>query len=341
MQKSHFTPYRVELSPKYAKFLSALPAPIRSSILLNEPLYQYTTLRVGGPADIYYRATNSEYLAEAAQCAQQYDVPCFLLGGGSNVCISDKGVRGFVLHNACNSCDPDEITSVDTGYLIMRLFFQTAKRGLSGLEFAVGIPGTVGGALVSNAGAYRKNICDLVLDLDVVENGERKKVGKEWMEFSYRDSRLRRPDSHRAVVISCRLTMHHESRETIMAQARDNQRQRIYKQPWYPSAGSFFKNVNDTSLAMELEGLPSPLRDAGVVPAGFLNTACGCKGLRVGGAEISARHANFIVNRGNATAADIRRLAGIVRQRVKDHFGVDLSEEALYVGDWSGWEDDE
>ena len=339
MQKYLFTSFSEESSSKYAGFLSALPEPIRRSILLNEPLYQYTTLRVGGPADIYFHATNSEYLAEAAMCAQRYDIPCFLLGGGSNVCISDKGVRGLVLHNACKACDPGEITNVDTGFSLMHLFFQTAKRGLSGLEFAVGIPGTVGGALVSNAGAYRKNICDIVLDMNVVENGERHHVGKEWMEFSYRDSRLRRPGSPQAVVISCRLFMHPDSREKIMARARENQRQRIYKQPWYPSAGSFFKNVNDASLASELEGLPEPLREAGVVPAGFLNSACGCRGLSVGDAEISFRHANFIVNRGNATASDIRRLADIVRQRVKDHFGVELSEEALYVGDWSGWDD--
>jgi UDP-N-acetylmuramate dehydrogenase len=202
------------------------------------------------------------------------------------------------------------------------------------LEFAVGIPGSVGGAMVSNAGAYRQNICDLVMEVDVVEQGERKLVPPEWMGFSYRDSRLRRAGGLPAAIIGVTLKLDPKPRKEILARARENQRQRIFKQPWYPSAGSFFKNVYDRKLAEQLPELPAAMKEAGVVPSGYLNAAVGCKGLIVGGAQISKRHANFVVNRGRATATDIRTLTRMVKQRVMDRFGVELEEEVLYVGDW-------
>lgn len=316
---------------------SYLPPSLQSALLPNEPLWRYTTLRVGGPADLYFRARHVEDLAAIAIAAQRSDTPYFLLGGGSNVCISDRGVRGLVAHNLCQGCEIGPLTIVDTGYPFMRLFLKALQAQLGGLEFAVGIPGTVGGALVSNAGAYRQNICDLVVSLEVVEGGERRRVGPEWMEFSYRDSRLRHPGHPPATLLRVTLKLEPKPRSQILQRARENQRQRIYKQPWYPSAGSFFKNVNDRDLAARLPDLPAPMREAGVVPAGYLSAAAGCKGLAVGGAQISRRHANFVINRGGATATDIRTLAEIVRERVRAMFGVSLEEEVLYVGDWSGF----
>lgn len=315
-------------------FLDALRPSLRAQVRHEEPLWRYTTLRVGGPAALYFRATEADDLAEAAAAAQRTEMPYFLLGGGSNVCISDRGVRGLVLHNLCSHCTVGPITHVEAGYIFMTLFLKTAQAGLSGLEFAVGIPGSVGGALVSNAGAYRQNICDLVTEIEVVEEGVRKQVGPEWMEFSYRDSRLRRPGGAPATLVAVTLKLEPKPRVEIMARARENQRQRIFKQPWYPSAGSFFKNVTDRALAERLPDLPAPMREAGVVPAGFLSAACGCKRIAVGGAQISRRHANFVVNRGGATATDIRRLTEEVKRRVRERFGVALEEEVLYVGDW-------
>src|SRR5687767_402821 len=288
--------------------LASLPPGIRSGIRKDEPLWRYTTLRVGGPADLYYRATESDSFAEIIAAAQRMDLPYFVLGGGSNVCISDRGIRGLVVHNECRRCEIGEITRVDAGYSFMKLFQDAARHSLSGLEFAVGIPGSVGGAMVSNAGAYRQNICDLVVDIDVVEEGARKSVPPDWMGFSYRDSRLRRAGGPPATIVSVTLKLEKKPRVEILARARDNQRQRIFKQPWYPSAGSFFKNVYNRQLAEELPDLPAPMKEAGVVPSGYLSAACGCKGLTVGGAQISRRHANFVVNRGQATATDIRNL---------------------------------
>ena len=180
---------------------------------------------------------------------------------------------------------------------------QTARAGRKGLEWAIGIPGTVGGALVSNAGAYRGNIGPLVSSVRVFAEGRDQTVGPEWMEFSYRDSRLRRGGGDKAVVLSCTLALTERGDpDAILAEAKEYQSQRRAKQPYAPSAGSFFKNVQNKELAESLDTLPGGLKAAGVVPAGFLSEACGLKGLRVGGAEVSEKHANFLVNAGGATA---------------------------------------
>jgi UDP-N-acetylmuramate dehydrogenase len=155
------------------------------------------------------------------------------------------------------------------------------------------------------------------------------------MEFAYRDSRLRRADAKPAALLNVSLILTPASKTRIRLRAKDFQLQRIRKQPWEASAGSFFKNVTDRELAERLPNLPGPMRQAGVVPAAYLSEACGCKGLTIGGASISPRHANFIVNRGAASAADIRALAETLKARVRETFGVNLEEEVLYVGAWS------
>lgn len=322
-----------EVQERMKVFLRALPEPIKCDIAFGVPLAPFTTFRVGGTADVYYHARDRSAMSRIIEIAQSLETPYFLLGGGSNICVSDAGVRGLTIHNGCQSVDMGVITRCDTGYPLMQLFLNSAKCNLSGLEFAVGIPGTLGGALASNAGAYRDNIGHLITEVEVVEGGETKTLSAEWMEFSYRDSRLRRGLTPQPVVISARMQLTPDRHSAILARAREYQRQRIYKQPWYPSAGSFFKNVNDAQLSQTLPDLPAPLKMAGVVPAGFLNALCGCKGLRVGDAQVSHRHANFIVNRGCAKAKDIVLLAETVKRRVRERFGVELQEEVIYVGD--------
>jgi UDP-N-acetylmuramate dehydrogenase len=316
------------------RFFRLLSNHIAADVSRDVPLADFTTLRVGGSADLYYDARDVEALAAVLVAAQRAGMPFFLLGGGSNVCISDRGVRGLVIHNRCRFASVARTTVVDCGYTFWTLFQKAARASLSGLEFAVGIPGSVGGALVSNAGAYRQNICDTVREIDIVEEGTRQTVGPEWMGFSYRDSRLRRPEPVSAALLRVTLELTPGLRSDILARARENQRQRIFKQPWLPSAGSFFKNVNSPELAEQLPDLPAAMKQAGVVPAGFLSAACDCRGLQVGGAQISGRHGNFVVNRGDATAQDIRELTGIIKKRVLERFGVELQEEVMFVGEW-------
>jgi UDP-N-acetylmuramate dehydrogenase len=317
----------------WSEALDQLSPRTREQIRFGEPLSLHTTLRVGGPAELFLHARDRDTLAEAAALAQTRGLPVFLLGEGSNVCIGDSGLPGLTIRNGCRAVEIGPVTHAECGCNFMRLFVLTMRAGLSGLEFAVGIPGTVGGALVSNAGAYRSNICDLVRRVEVVEAGERKWVGPEWMEFSYRDSRLRRDGGKPAALLAVELELRPAEKREIRLKARDIQYQRILKQPWEPSAGSWFKNVLDRDLAESLPTLPRAMKEAGVVPAGYLTEACGLKGFTIGGAMIAPRHANFIVNRGGATATDLRAVAEIARRRVQEKFGVCLEPEVMSLGE--------
>ena len=303
-----------------------------------EPMARHTTLKVGGPARWFWQAADVETLARVLAVCTEAGLPFLFIGHGSNLLMSDAGYDGLVIQNRCKNCTVGDETEAESGVSFGSLFLQTARAGYAGLEWAIGIPGTVGGALVSNAGAYRGNIGPLVSSVRVFSEGVDQTVGPEWMEFSYRDSRLRRGGWDGTVVLSCTLRLTERGDpETIIAQAKDYQAQRRAKQPYAPSAGSFFKNVQSHALAESLDTLPAGMKAAGVVPAGFLSEACGLKGLRVGGAEVSEKHANFLVNAGGATASDLRALAGQVKAIVFQRFGVTLEEEVLYVGDWSRW----
>jgi UDP-N-acetylmuramate dehydrogenase len=276
-------------------------------------------------------------LATAAETAQGTGMHTTVLGWGSNVLPSDRGVAGLTVLNLATSIRVARSGEVvaDTGCGFQDLFVKTAQNRLHGLEFAVGIPGTLGGALVSNAGAYRSCISEFVTGIEVVAEGQRRWVEPSWMEFSYRDSLLRRSNAPQAVMLRVSMKLPSGESKAIYDEARSYQQQRISKQPPSPSAGSFFKNVLDRELALRLPTLPAPLKEAGVVPAGYLIELCGLKGHRVGGAMMGHRHANFILNVRNATATDIRSLAVHVKKVVHDEFGVWLEEEVLYLGDWS------
>ena len=305
----------------------------------NVSLRPYTTLRAGGVAELFAECPSADALADAAMYAQAGEHPTAVLGWGSNVLPADAGVKGLVLLNRARRIAVSRSGEVvaDTGCGFQDLFLKTAQHGLAGLSFAVGIPGTVGGALVSNAGAYRSCVSDYLTGIEVVADGERRWVEPSWMEFSYRDSVLRRSDRPTAVMLRLSMTLPKGEPKQIFDDAREFQRQRISKQPPSPSAGSFFKNVLDKSLALRLPTLPEPLKKAGIVPAGYLIEAAGLKGYRLGGAMLGHLHANFILNVANATATDIRRLACTAKRIVLDRFGVEMEEEVLYLGNWDGF----
>ncbi|MFZ4506715.1 MAG: UDP-N-acetylmuramate dehydrogenase [Fimbriimonas sp.] len=308
---------------------------LRSQVSLRP----YTTLRVGGEAEWFATASSSQELADLSIRAQRDGTKATILGWGSNVLPSDLGVPGLVIHNRARSIEvrPGRFVVAESGCGLQDLFLKTLQCGLRGLEFAVGIPGTLGGALVSNAGAYRSSIEEFIVSLEVATEGKRANVGPEWMEFSYRDSKLRRPNPATATILSVTLRLPSGEQKPGYDEAREYQRQRIGKQPPQASAGSFFKNVQDLELANRLPGLPAPLREKGIVPAGYLIEACGLKGFRIGGAAVGVRHANFILNMGGATATEIRSLASHVRHVVREQMGAELEEEVLYIGDWTGF----
>lgn len=306
----------------------------------NVPLRSFTTLRAGGPAERFVIAGTADELAEAASEAHRSGDQLTVLGWGSNVLPSDAGVPGLVIVNVAERIAIDRETGevvADAGCGFQDLFLKTAQAGLRGMEYAVGIPGTLGGAIVSNAGAYRSNVSEFLTELEVIEAGERKWLRPEAMGFSYRDSILRRADPPPLVLVRLRFRLPHGPRKAIYDEAREYQRQRIAKQPPPASAGSFFKNVNDRELAERLPTLPARLKEAGVVPAGYLIEQAGLAGFRHEGAMFSRRHANFVVNVGGARAGSIRELAVHARRVVADRFGAELEEEVLYLGDWSGF----
>lgn len=308
--------------------------------LPDQPLWPFTTLRAGGNAEMFAEVRTADALAGVTEEAQRSSVHTIILGWGSNVLPSDRGVLGLVVHNLATNIriEPSGEVEAESGCGFQELFLKTAQAGLGGLEFAVGIPGTLGGALVSNAGAYRSNVSEFITEIEVVFEGKRRWVGPEWMQFAYRDSILRRPNPPQCTLIRVRMRLSARDPKAIYDEAREYQRQRISKQPPPASAGSFFKNVNDRVLGDSLPNLPQKLQAAGVVPAGYLIEHAGLAGCRHGGAMLSRKHANFIVNVGAATASEIRQLAEIAKKSVFDRFGVLLEEEVLYIGDWSAFE---
>ena len=299
-------------------------------------LRPYTSLRAGGPADFLLRADDVDALAEGARWAWKRGLRVTPLGWGSNVLPADAGVPGLVVLNRTRAIRVDDEGEVeaDSGVGFGDLFVKAAQHGLAGLEYAVGIPGSVGGALVSNAGAYRSSVAEFLTGLEVATPAGRAWVGSEWMGFAYRDSVLRRPGAPPALVLRVRMRLPKGDSKRIYDEARDYQRQRISKQPPSPSAGSFFKNVVDPTLARTIPGLTDGMRAAGVVPAGFLIEACGLKGRRIGGAMLGTRHANFLLNVGGAKASDLRALAELAQATVRERFGVSLEPEVLYLGRW-------
>ncbi|MBL8048001.1 MAG: UDP-N-acetylmuramate dehydrogenase [Chthonomonas sp.] len=308
------------------------------TIQQDVPIAKFCTLKAGGNAELFGQANHLDELAELLTWGHDRGHPITILGGGSNMLPSDRGVPGLVILNRTKSISisaDDGVVHADTGVWFQELFLKTAQVGLGGLEYAVGIPGSVGGALVSNAGAYRSNISEHITALEVVQNGVRMWADPEIMEFAYRDSVLRATNPPRLGVLQIRLALPRRAQKEIYDEARDYQRQRISKQPAMASAGSFFKNVYDQRLADSLPNLPARLKAAGVVPAGYLIDQAKLAGASVGGAMFARRHANFMINARRATATDIRMLAGQVRDEVEKLYGVRLEEEVLYLGDWS------
>lgn len=301
-------------------------------------LAPYCTFRCGGEADWFAVVRHVDQLADLAQSAHRDGTPLTVLGWGSNVLPADDGVQGAVVVNACTQVEFSGLELLaDCGCGLQALVLACAKRGLGGLEYAVGIPGSLGGALVSNAGAYGSSISDHLLAVEIVESGERRWVDAEYLRFDYRHSILRQPSPPPIVLLRARLRLPQRAPERIYSKAWDIQRQRILKQPTPASAGSFFKNLKDKELADSMETLPARMKEYGVVPAGHLIEAVGLKGHRHGGAMVARGHANFILNVAGATATEVRQLAQLAQARVAERFGIALEEEVLYLGRWSDW----
>jgi UDP-N-acetylmuramate dehydrogenase len=259
-------------------------------------------------------------------------VPCLLLGGGSNLLVSDEGFRGLVVRNACAEVVFDgTAVHVECGADFLDVILRCRDHGLSGLEFAAGIPGSIGGALHGNAGCYGQDIGSFIIECThcTVDGAAVETRPAAWYEFAYRDSRLKREPR---VLLSCLLQLKSGEPEVMQREIDEKLAIRRAKHPQWrvePTAGSYFKNLPPDWRMPGAKLSPGTHR----VAAGQLLEECGCRGLRVGDAVVFDRHANIVVNAGHATAKDVLTLAAIMKSRVRERFGVILEEEVMFVGE--------
>ena len=289
------------------------------------PLAKLTTMRVGGPADLLVTAHNGFELRALVRFARARALPLTLLGRGSNVVISDRGIRGLVVHVRAEGSRFEGTTFVaEAGVPMARAATEAQKAGLTGLEFGLAIPGAVGGAVWANAGAHGSDVAAILESADVLlADGREARVPVAELELGYRESRFKHPPAAGGpgeVVLGARFRLEPAEPDLIKERLDDIRRWRQAHQPLgLPSAGSTFRNPSDG---------PS---------AGALIEGAGRKVLREGGASVSEKHANFVINDQKGTAADVRRLVDRVHHAVLETTGTDLMAEVVFLGDWDGW----
>ena len=285
------------------------------NVLVSEPMKKHTTFRIGGPAKYFCLPETTEQLAATIAACKAAGEDYYILGNGSNVLVSDEGYRGVVIQLFQNRNEiriEGERLYVQAGALLVKIAHQAGKAGLTGMEFASGIPGTIGGALVMNAGAYGGEMKDIVAEALVMkEDGELLKLTKEEMELGYRTSIIAR---EHYIVLEAVLELKQGDMDAIEARMQELKEARTSKQPLeYPSAGSTFK------------------RPEGYF-AGKLIMDAGLRGFRVGGAQVSEKHCGFVINAGDATAKDVMGVIGQVQAEVQKQFGVALEMEVKTLG---------
>ena len=285
-------------------------------VLVDEPLARYTTMKIGGPADILIVPKHVAGIEKTLQLVKKHKTKWTVIGRGSNLLVSDLGIDGVVIRLG-EGLDHLEVEKykvrVGGGYPLIKLSTLLSRQGLAGLEFASGIPGSVGGAVYMNAGAHKSDISNVVSKaLILFEDGTIDWLTHEEMEFSYRTSVLqtKRP----GIVLEAEFQLQIGERERIVSVMQKNKDYRRETQPWnHPCAGSVFRN-------------PIPYF------AGDLIEKAGLRGYQIGGAQISEMHGNFIINTGGASAQDVLSLIALIKQTIKDKFGVEMHTEVEIIG---------
>ncbi|WP_096154725.1 MULTISPECIES: UDP-N-acetylmuramate dehydrogenase [Bacillus] len=285
-------------------------------VLQNEPLANHTTMKIGGPADLLVEPTSMDKLQELMNIINKYNLKWTVIGRGSNLLVSDKGIEGIVIKLGAGldhmELDGEKLT-VGGGFSLIKLVTLISKQGLSGLEFAGGIPGSVGGAVFMNAGAHGSDISNVLIKARVLfEDGKMEWLSKDDFQFSYRTSILQK--ERPGIVLEAIFQLSQGEREKVVAQLQKNKDYRRDTQPWsHPCAGSIFRN---------------PLPNY----AGQLIEESGLKGFSVGGAKISEMHGNFIVNANNAKAQDVLDLIQHVKDTIKEKYDITMETEVEIIG---------
>lgn len=312
----------------------------------NISLKNYTTFKIGGSARYFFAAQSKEDLVKAVRAAKKFKTPFFILGGGSNVLVSDKGYGGLIIMNRTLNIPgvPPAVKilnskiTAEAGILLGQLVNVAANGGLEGLEWASGIPGTVGGAIYGNAGTKKEFIGDIIKSVEVFDAkpGKVKKLSGKECKFGYRDSIFKH--KKHLIILSCQIQLKKGKSEDVKEKVGKFILNRRKTQPLnLPSAGSIFKNpAPDASRRRGADPEPELSVRYGAGPKGFfageLIEKCGLKGKKFGRAQISQIHANFIVNLGDARSKDVKGLIDLVKIKVKEEFGAKLEEEIQYLG---------
>jgi len=290
----------------------------------NESLSKHTTFKLGGPARYLVAAKTKEYIIEAVNFAKEKGLPFYILGGGSNILIRDEGYNGVIIKPQIGGVKIEEDRIIaGAGALLSQAMNMSIQSGLAGLEWAAGVPGAMGGAINGNAGAYGQSMSDivesvLVLEEDLNGNWIEKKYKTEDCGFLYRKSCFKDKENKK-FIIETELKLRKGNKEESMTKIKDILTQRREKVPPQPSAGCVFKNIK------------SPDGKDLIRAVGPLIQECGLKGVRVGGAEVSLAHANYIVNADNATSQDVIDLIKIVQQKIREKFNMDLETEIVVL----------
>lgn len=315
----------------FLKLKEALP-----NIRKNVSLKDYGTYKIGGPAKYFFVAKSKNELIRALKTAKKFKMPFFILSGGSNILFSDKGFLGLVIkiENGEAVISRNNLISAGAGAELSKLVWLSAGKSLKGLEWAGGLPGTLGGAIRGNAGAFGGEIKDVVLKVEALDgNAHLREFSNKKCQFSYRSSIFKKKGW---VVVSATLKLERGNKKDIEKIARSRVNYRKERHPLeYPNIGSIFKNCpfSDFSGKHKKELLKIVKKDPfPVVPTAYLISECGLKNKRIGGAKISEKHPNFIVNLGNAKAKDVLKLIRIVKKKVKNKFKVNLETEAQLIG---------
>jgi UDP-N-acetylmuramate dehydrogenase len=302
-----------------ATVLEELTARLGKQVRRDVSLAPYTSARVGGPADVLVTVNSADELAAVVRLLWDGGQSYLILGGGSNLLVSDAGVRGVTILNRAKAVHFESgrqpKVRAEAGVIFSNLANRCATKGLSGLEWAATVPGTIGGAVYGNAGAFGGDMAHSLLQAEVLTALGREQWPTAKLEYGYRTSILKRAEL-RAVVLAAELSLRNATKEEVAVKISEFSERRKTTQPPGASMGSMFKN---------------PQGDA----AGRLIEAAGLKGTRVGSAEVSPIHGNFFINHGQSKASDIRALIELVQEKVREHSGVELELEVELVGDWS------
>jgi len=326
------------------EILQKLQEKLGENIQENVELKQYSTFKLGGPAKYFFIAKSREEIIKAAQTAKELDLPFFILGGGSNILVHDKGFDGLVIKVETKNLEMnDNIIKADAGVLLGQVVAMAMQNGLSGMEWAIGIPGTIGGAVRGNAGAYGSDTSAntmIVQTYDLKKNQE-VEMTKAECQFEYRESIFKKNSN--LIILGAEFQFEQGDKEKIKNQMMEHTKTRICSQPKFPSVGCSFKNIIVTDeirekiKATDENGLKAIKTDTATgvskIGAAWFIDRAGLKGHQIGGAKVSDEHANFIIKaEESGKADDVVQLISYIKQKVRTEFGIQLQEEAQYIG---------